>query len=379
MPTTQTGLTRRSLLTKAGQTALAAGTAATLLNAVAGAQTSAPSDRKLGFAFVGLGGFALGQLMPSISKTKHCRIAALVSGSPTKAARTARRYKVPETSVYSYENYDQIAQNPDVDVIYIVLPTGMHAEYTIRAAKAGKHILCEKPMAVSAAECQQMIDACKQADRKLMIGYRVRYDPFNQTAIKMCRDGSMGRIIHISSDHGFPMGDPNAWRLNKKLAGGGALLDIGIYALNACRYLAGEDPIEITAQTYTPKDDPRFQQVEDGCVWTMKFPSGILSTCSTSYTYANQNRYRVVGTEGWFEAEPGTAYNDNRMYVSRGWQVQERKIEQVNQFAAEMDHFAECILQNKQPLTPGEEGLADLRVIDAIYESANTGKTVKLA
>jgi predicted dehydrogenase len=251
----------------------------------------------------------------------------------------------------------------------------MHREYTERAAKIGKHVLCEKPMATSVRDCQAMIDACKEANRKLMIAYRVRYEPVNRAAIQLCRDKAIGQIKVINADTGFPLRDPSVWRLKKSLAGGGALMDIGIYGLNATRYLTGEEPIEVSAMTYQPKDDPAFKEVEESCTWQMKFPGGALAICSTSYNYPGVNRYRVMGTNGWFELDPATYYGGNHI---RGT-MPVPELHEINHFAAEMDHFADCVLNDKTPLTPGEEGLADLRVMEAIYESAASGATVKLA
>jgi predicted dehydrogenase len=372
--------TRRKFLTQTGTGLIAAGAAATLLDRAAAAQ--APADdpnRKIGFAMVGLGGFALGQLLPAFKDCKRARVTALVSGDANKARKVADKYGVDaKTGIYNYENFDTIENNPDVDVVYVVLPNGMHAEYTIRAAKAGKHVLCEKPMATSSAECREMIAACKDAGKKLMIGYRVRYEPHNIEAIRICKSGEIGRVVAIASDHGFPLQHPGPWRLNKKLAGGGPLMDIGIYALNATRYLTGENPVEITAQTFTPPNHPAFTEVEESCVWTSRFPSGVLATCTTSYGYQPQNRYRVMGTNGHVDLEPATAYGGLRMTKVVNGRMQRVQLGEFDEFAAEMDHLAECVQQNKDPLTPGEEGLADQIVMEAIYESARTGKTVKL-
>src|SRR5688572_2484850 len=217
--------------------------------------------KKLGFAIVGLGRFGAGQLLRSLPECKLAKPAALVSGSPEKAQQLAQKYGVPEKSIYNYENFDTIKDNPDIDVVYVVLPNSMHAEYTIRAANAGKHVMCEKPMAVSVEECNQMIVACKKNDRKLMIGYRLRYEPYNIHAIELCRNKTHGPVRVIESAHSFPIGQ-NEWRTDKKLAGGGPIMDVGIYSINAFRYLLGEEPAEVSAQVFQPKDDPRFATTE---------------------------------------------------------------------------------------------------------------------
>jgi len=355
---------------------MAAGIGSTLLSKVIAQQEA--GGRKTGWALVGLGRLTMGELLPAFKETRHCKVTALVSGSPDKAKKLASENGIDAKNIYNYENFDRIADNPDVDIVYIVLPNSMHAEYTIRAAKAGKHVFCEKPMAISSAECRQMIDACSAAKKKLAIAYRLRYEPYNQTAIKMVREQAVGPAKTIVADAGFYLGDPNAWRLNKELAGGGALMDIGIYALNATRYLTGEEPVEVNAQIHTNKQDPRFKSVEESCTWQTKFPSGILANCSTSYSYPWQNRVRVAGTKGWIDVDPFVAYRGLRLFVKLKAEPEEIQLTPVNHFTAEMDHFADCVLNDKEPLTPGEEGLKDLIVMEAIYRSAAEGKTVKL-
>ena len=187
----------------------------------------------------------------------------------------------------------------------MVLPNGMHAEYTVRAARAGKHVLCEKPMANTPAECRQMIDAARQADRKLMVAYRVRYEPFNQALIKSVRDQEFGPLKIVLSEHGFNIGNPDQWRLKRAMAGGGSLMDIGIYSLNAARYVTGEEPTEVTAMEYTTPGDPRFKEVEETINFQLRFPSGVLANCMSSYG-APVNRIRAIGTKGWIELEPAT-------------------------------------------------------------------------
>lgn len=370
-------LSRRSFLTRTGQGIALAGIGATILQTSARAQDN-PADKKLGFAFVGLGSFALRQLIPNIDKCKHARLAALVSGHPDKARQVAAQYGLDPKNIYNYENYDTLKDNPDVDVIYIVLPNSMHCDFTVRGFKAGKHVMCEKPMAINVEECQKMIDAGKAVGKKLQIGYRMQYEPHQLEAIRMLRAKELGELKQITTDMGFTLRDPSAWRLHKDLSGGGALMDIGIYGLNASRYLTGEEPIEISGLTYTPRNDPRFETVEEGCNWLLKFPSGVLASNTTSYSYAGQNRYRAICTEGFIDMDPGTVYGGIKMHVSHKGKMEDREIPEVNQFATEMDAFADCILNNKEPKASGQEGLNDVKIMQAIYESANTGKTVKL-
>ena len=340
--------------------------------------TTAPTTqvtRKVGVALVGIGKLTTGQIIPAFANSKNCRLTAFVTGHPDKAKPYLDKFNIPPASIYSYDNYERIADNPDIDFVYIVLPNGMHAEYTIRALKAGKHVLCEKPMANSPEECQQMIDAAKAANKKLMIAYRVHFEPHNLKAIELCRNpGDLGKLRFITTDHTFHIG-PGAWRLNKKLAGGGALVDVGIYGLNATRYLTGEEPTAVTAQLIENPSDPRFTEVEEGMVWSMKFPSGVLATCTTSYNIKNNNRHRLMFENGVIDMDPATGYHGIKMSVNNN----PVDFPEMDQFAAQMDHLADCITNNTDPLPPGEEGLRDQKIMAALYESARTGKTVNLA
>src|SRR5882757_5436951 len=372
-------ITRRGFITKVGQGLVAANVAGGLLkDAAAAVQVPDPPGKKLGWAIVGLGSLAINQILPAFAKCEKSKVVAFVSGHPDKANKLALRYGVDPKNIYNYQNYDTIKDNPEVDIIYIVLPNGMHAEYTARGFQAGKHVLSEKPMANTPADCQQMIDAGRKANRKLMVAYRCRYEPYNLEAIRMARQQELGPTKVILADHGFNIGDPTQWRLNKALAGGGSLMDIGIYSLNASRYLTGEEPTELTAMTYTTPGDPRFKEVEETINFQLRFPSGILANCSSSYGYDSQNRYRVIGTNGWMELEPATIYSGLRMRVHKNNVLEEVQLPVRDHFALEMDHLSGCVMENKEPLTPGEEGLRDLRIMMAIYEAAKTGGTLKL-
>ncbi len=333
----------------------------------------------IGYAVVGLGRIAQGQALPAFVKCQRSRVTGLVSGDPAKAARIAAQYGVNPKNIYNYQNYDQMASNRDIQAVYIALPNGMHAEYTVRAAKAGKHVLSEKPMANTPEECRAMIDACRSARRKLMVAYRVRYEPYNMTAIKMVREGQIGALRTFIGDIGFNIGDPAQWRLNAKLAGGGSLMDVGIYMLQAARYLSGEEPAEINAQMFSPPGDPRFKEVEDNILFQLKFPSGVLANCSSSYGHSGVNRYRAIGTKGWIDLEPATSYTGLRMRVRRGNVIEEHNLPQADHFAAEMDHFSEAILNNSDVRTPGEEGLQDVKLMTAIYQAARGGRTARAA
>jgi predicted dehydrogenase len=304
-----------------------------------------------------------------------------VSGSPEKAKRLAAENGISSGNIYNYRNFDRIKDNPEVDVIYIVLPNSMHAEYTIRAAQAGKHVMSEKPMATSIADCQKMIDACKKAYKKLMIAYRAQYEPFNLKSIELIKNGKIGKLRFVTSDHGRllkPEQPEDTWRANKKLAGGGSLMDIGIYSLQAARYLTGEGPIEIVAMMHSDPNDSRFKEVEETVSFSLRFPSGVLANCSSSYGYEGVKRFQAFGSIGSLILDPATDYYEHNLELKLEDGTQKLKIQEGDQFAAQMDHLSECILENKTPKTPGEEDLRDVKYMMAIHEAAKQGKPIKV-
>jgi len=342
------------------------------------AKTTQESGRRLGYAIVGLGGYA-DVILPRFAECRHSRVTALVSGSPEKARRYAAQYGVAQSSLYTYDTFDTIRDNPDVDIVYVILPNGLHREYTVRAAAAGKHVLCEKPMANTSAEAQDMIAACRAAGRKLMIGYRSRFEANNREAIRVVRSGELGTLRVVTADHGFNIGDPTQWRLNRALAGGGSLMDIGIYSLQAARYLTGEEPVAVSAVESTDRSDIRFREVEDTINFQLTFASGVVANCVSTYG-SHHNRYRVVGTTGWLDAEPATSYEGNRLRLHREGRTVDHPAPAtpLNQFSSQLDHLSQCVMTDSEPIVPGEEGLRDLRIIEATYQSAREGRTIRL-
>jgi predicted dehydrogenase len=373
-------ISRRGFIAKVGQSLVAANVAGTFLKEAVAKEIVVPDspDKKLGWAVVGLGNLAIHEILPAFAKCEKSKVTVLVSGYPDKANRLAQQYGVNPKNIYNYQNYDSIKDNPEVDIIYIVLPNGMHAEYTIRGFQAGKHVLTEKPMANTPDDCQKMIDGGRKAGRKLMVAYRCRYEPYNKEAIRIARSGELGPTQVILANNGWRVTDPDQWRLKKDLAGGGSMMDIGIYALQAARYLSGEEPTEVNALIYTAPNDPRFKEVEENINFQLRFPSGILANCTSSYGYDAQSHYRVIGTKGWLEMEPASIYRGLRMRVHHDGVTEEKSLPVLDHFALEMDHMSECVTQNREPLTPGEEGLRDLNIMMAVYLAAKTGKTVKL-
>jgi len=336
-----------------------------------------PTQRRLGFALVGLGQLSEGQLAPAFRNTRYCRLAGLVSGHPDKARQWAQKYGVPEKSVYGYDTFDRIQDDPSVDVVYVVLPNSMHAEFTIRAARAGKHVLCEKPMAITVKECDEMIAACRAANRQLAIGYRLHFEPFNLEMARLAHEKTLGEVKVIEASAGFRIGDPAQWRLDKALSGGGSLVDIGIYALQAARQIAGAEPVSVTAEA-TVTEPAKFRGIDESVLFDLKFPNGVVASCLSTYA-ANVTRHFAGAERGSFELSPGLYYHGIRGHVTEAnGPTREMTFPDIDQFAAEMDAFARCILDGRPTSVPGEEGRRDVRIIAAIYEAAASGRAVAL-
>ncbi|MGO9641814.1 MAG: Gfo/Idh/MocA family protein [Candidatus Acidiferrales bacterium] len=348
-----------------------------------GALNQDPPDRRVGFAILGLGRLSTENIMPAFGRTKHARLAGLITGTPEKGRLLASQYGLSESRIYGYNDFDRIRDAQDIQAIYVVTPNALHHEHVLRSAGAGKHVLCEKPMAASAREAQEMVDACAKANRKLMIAYRMQYDPYMRALIQLCRGGELGKIKAIIAANMQDQGDPNQWRLKKALAGGGSLYDIGVYCLNASRAITGEEPVEVSARIQTDPNDPRFHEVEESVYWTLRFPSGIIATLSTSYSNRGAKFCNVACEQGNVQLDPAYFYHGNRLFVDRRQNdsfssTAEWKAGDPDHFALEMDHLAVCIRRDIRPRTPGEEGLADHKVFEAIYESADSGRIVTL-
>jgi glucose-fructose oxidoreductase len=374
-------ISRRSLLGAVGATAALAPTVSSAQ--IASSQGAAMADNdKIGFAIVGLGKLSLNQLIPGLKVAKGARLAAVVSGHPEKARRVAAENGLPADAVYGYDDYDRIAKDPRIQVVYIVLPNSMHAEHTIRAFKAGKHVLCEKPMATSIKDAEAMIAAAKAADRHLMIAYRCHYEPQNLDVMRRLRTTSLGKVRQINTTMGrqADLSDPSdVWRLDGKMSGGGALADMGVYGVNAARYLLNEEPIAVQAWAQTDRADPRFKETEDLINWQFRFPSGVIANGSTSFAYAPTMAFEVICEQGRLTADPAAFYGGNRLTVVKGGQPQPPvPAPPSDQFAREMDWMADVVRGKAPMVSPGEEGLQDMRLMQAILESAaKDGATVK--
>ncbi len=340
-----------------------------------------PLARKLGVAVVGLGHLSLEEILPAFGQARSVRVTALVSGHRDKAMAVAAQHGISQKNIYDYAGFDSIKNNPDIDYVYVVLPNAMHLEFVTRAARAGKHVLCEKPMAATAAEAEQMVKACAEAKVKLMIAYRMQYEPTQRAAIAMVRSRELGDLRMIQAVNG--QNDvPGQWRQVRAMAGGGSLPDVGIYCYNAFRYLTGEEPIEITGRVTSPKDDPRFREVEDLAAFTLLFPSGVLGVGTSGYSIHESRSMRVMASKGAIQFENAFAYSNVSMSIARKVGqiegLERRQYPPKSQFALEMDHFAEAIRADVVPHTPGEEGLQDMRIKEAIYQAAEGGGVIKM-
>jgi predicted dehydrogenase len=329
---------------------------------------------KLGIALVGLGNYATTQLAPALQRTEHCYLAGIVTGTPSKAEEWKKKYLIPEKNIYNYGTFDSIKGNPDIDIVYVVLPNNMHAEYTIRAAQAGKHVISEKPMAISVEECDKMIAACKQAGKLLSVGYRLHFDPYNHEMIRLAKEKVYGDLVKLRTAFSITT-EKGIWRLDKKMAGGGPMMDVGIYCLQAVCYMTGMDPVAVTAQTFPISDKTKFIDVEETVNFQVEMPNGIVGECRASYS-EEDCFLRADAERGWFELRPSFYYVDNAGITSDNKPI---KYSGFSQQASQMDSFALSIKNKTPSVVPGEMGRRDLKVIEAVYEAMQTGKRVEIA
>lgn len=326
-------------------------------------------------ALMGLGGYC-DRVAKAIQACPRVKITGLISGTPTKLVAWGAKYQVPESSRYSYETVDQIKANQEIDAVYITTPNALHKDNVIQIARAGKHVIVEKPMALNAKEGKEMVDYCKTAGVHLVVGYRMHLEPKTLEVVRKRREGEFGQILFFQGLSGFVIGDPKQWRLNKALAGGGSMMDIGIYSVNGARYMIGEEPIWVTAQE-TKTDFNKFKEgVDETIQFQMGFPGGAIASCLSTYALNNLDRFFLDGTKGFAELKPATGYGPIMARTHQG----EIEFPHVNHQTVQMDEMAKFILDGKQPIIPmnGEEGLQDLRIVDAIYKAVKTGKKVTI-
>ncbi len=333
---------------------------------------TAPKE-KLGVALVGLGYYSTDLLAPALQQTKHCSLAGIVTGTPAKAETWKKQYNIPQKNVYDYYNFDEIANNPAIDVVYVVLPPSMHLEYVVRAANAGKHVWVEKPMAITAKECQEMIDVCKKNNVQLTVGYRLHHEPNTQEYVKLLRSGAIGKIDMVTCSAGYFDGRTDHWK-QKKAMGGGVMYDMGVYVLQGARLAIGEEPIAVTAQQYTARPDVYKNGLDETTMAQLEFPGGARAAVQTSYGM-NMNFLHVTGNKGKLMMEPYSAYNGQKGDTSTGVHI-EHPYQVPFQQATQMDNDALAIKNKTAPLVPGEEGLRDIKIVEAIYKAAKTGQRV---
>lgn len=334
-----------------------------------------PEGKLLRVALLGLGSYA-SRVAEAMKDSKRAVVAGLVSGTPSKLVSWRSKYNVPESNCYNYETVDQIKNNPDIDAVYIITPNALHKDMAIRIAKAGKHVIVEKPMALNAKEGKEMVDACQKAGVHLLVGYRMHFEPKTLEIIRMRNAGDFGKVLFFQGLSGFIIGDPKQWRLNKALAGGGSMMDIGIYSVNGSRYMIGEDPIWVTAQE-TKTDFVKFKEgVDETIQFQMGFPGGAVASCLSTYSLNNLDRFLLDGTKGYAELMPSTGYGPIKGKTNKG----ELNHPHVTHQTVQMDEFAAIILDGKQPIVPvdGVEGWKDMVIVDAIYQAARTGRKVML-
>jgi glucose-fructose oxidoreductase len=328
---------------------------------------------KLGVALVGLGYYSTDLLAPALQLTEKCSLAGIVTGSPEKAEKWKQQYNIPDKNVYNYQNFDSIANNPDIDVVYVVLPPSMHAEYSIRAAKAGKHVWCEKPMAMTEAECKSMIDACKKNKVTLAIGYRLHHEPNTQRIIQIRKDLVYGKVLNATVAAGYRENRTTHWKQIKSL-GGGVTYDMGVYPLNAARYATGLEPIAVTAKASTTRPEI-YKEVEETMNFDLEFPGGVTASCEATFG-RGVNSLETKFANGWYKLAPFQNYSGLKGTTSDG-KVLDAVI--PNQQARQMDDDAIAIMNKKPLLVPGEEGLKNIKVVEAIYKSVAQNGRVKIA
>jgi predicted dehydrogenase len=327
-------------------------------------------------ALMGLGSYA-NRVAEAMRDCKRAKVVGVISGTPSKIKDWQSRFSIPDQNCYNYENFDQVKNNPDIDAVYVITPNALHHDQVIRVAKAGKHVICEKPMAINAKEAKEMVDACHKAGVKLLIGYRMHFEPKTVEIIRMRQNGDFGKIMFFQGLCGFRIGDPTQWRLNKALSGGGSMMDIGIYAVNGSRYMTGENPIWVTAEE-TKTDPQKFKEgVDETIQFQLGFPSGAVASCLSTYNMNYLDRFFLTGEKGFAELYPATGYGPIKGRTNQGELTQPHITHQTIQ----MDEMAAIIFDGKSPIWPvdGEEGLKDLKIIDAIYEAARKGKKVELS
>ncbi|MGN6491925.1 MAG: Gfo/Idh/MocA family protein [Agriterribacter sp.] len=330
------------------------------------------TNKKLGVALVGLGEYATQQILPALQQTKLCYAAALVSGSKDKKRKWAQELSIGGQNLYDYSTFDSIANNNEVNIVYITLPNSMHAEFAIRAAQAGKHVICEKPMALNISQCKEMIQAVQNNGVRFSMGYRLHFDPFNKEMMRLGQRQVFGKVKRMELRNSM-IAEAGQWRLDRQRAGGGPLMNNGVYCVQAAIYITGALPVAVEAKFSAVTEPEKFKEVEEGIEWTMFFEDGTIAVCESSYS-KEQNLMRAEAEKGWFELSPAYEYNGLKGRTSQGVM----QYDTINQQAVQMDDFANCILTGNATVVPAGMGLRDMEIMAAIYESAASGQRIEL-
>ena len=346
-----------------------------ILNILNAACMNTNDEKILRVAIMGLGSYGT-RVAEAMQSCTRAKLVGVISGTPSKITAWQSKYNIPAKNCFNYENFDAIKNNPDIDAVYVITPNGLHHDEVIRVAKAGKHVICEKPMTLNAKLGQEMVDACKANNVKLLVGYRMHFEPHTLEIIKMRNNNEFGKVLFFQGLSGFIIGDPTQWRLNKELSGGGALMDIGIYSINGARYMIGEEPVWVTAQE-TKNNPEKFKEgIDETIQFQLGFPGGAVASCLSTYSMNNLDRFFLNGVDGFAELMPATGYGPIAGKTHKG----EINAPVVTHQTVQMDAMAGIILNNEKPIVPvdGEEAVKDLKIIDAIYEACKTGKKIEL-
>ena len=337
------------------------------------------NNKRVGYAVVGLGRISQRAVLPAFRHSKKAKLVAVVSGDLKKAKRLAARFGASEW--YTYDEYDRCLANPDVHAVFIATDNGSHARYSVRAAEAGRHVLCEKPMATTVEECQQMIRACRENKVRLMIAYRKYFEPASLALKKLITSGKLGKLklIHSAFTIFLPANRKvPVWHFDHKVAGGGSLVDLGVYCVNTIRWLTGKEPVEANAYAWTT-DPARFSSVEESIAFQLKFPGALFVQGSASFGAGQANFLKVFGEKGWAALDPAFAFEEERRLFGKiGGRWFERRFKVVDEFALELDALADGIRRGRDPEPDGREGLRDVVVMQAIYQAAGEGRWVPI-
>jgi predicted dehydrogenase len=333
----------------------------------------------VGYAVVGLGFFGEHVVLPGFRDSRKARLVSLVSGDERKARRLAKKFGA--ASIFHYRDYNACLDNPEVEAVYIATNNGTHADFALAAAAAGKHIICEKPMATSVADCQQMIDASRAHDVRLMIAYRKYFEPAARELKKLVASGKLGRLKLIHSTFSFylrPSPGGKSWHLSQSMAGGGALPDVGVYCINTARWVTGREPVEAEAYQWTV-DPKTFSEVDENIAFRLKFPEGLVMQATASFGAAENSFFHIAGEKGWAMLSPAFEYDAvRRLYGRIGKRSFDQRFEVINELALELDGLADCIRRGREPEPNGREGQRDVAVMEAIYQSVREGKPVEI-